>query len=83
MRQIIEQLPDLVVSNRFGSLESEGGGFAAELLELMSRGMPLLTVVAVPHVESWQRFSGGAEVLPAQPTAVAQWLGRALPRVHA
>lgn len=83
LRDAIEQSPDLVVSNRFGSLESEGGGFAAELLELMSRGVPLLTVVAVPYVESWQRFSGGAEVLAAQPAAVSQWLARVLPRVPA
>jgi len=76
LREAGDAAPDLVVSNRFGGLESEGAGFAAELLELMSRGIPLLTVVATPHLPAWQRFTGGAEVLP--PEALDAWLDRTL-----
>lgn len=79
LRDALAQSPDLVVCNRFGGLEIEGGGFSAELLELMSRGVPLLTVVATPYLEAWQRFTGGAEVLPAQPAAISQWLALVLP----
>jgi nucleoside-triphosphatase THEP1 len=78
LREAAEQSPDLVVSNRFGGLESEGAGFAAELLELMSRDIPLLTVVATPHRDAWQRFTGGAEVL--EPDALDAWLDRTLAR---
>ncbi len=78
LRQALEQAPDLVISNRFGGLEAEGGGFAAELLEVMSRGVPLLTVVATRHRAAWERFTGGAQVLPARDDAIEAWLQSAL-----
>jgi hypothetical protein len=69
---------DLVVCNRFGSLESQGGGFAAELLELMAAGIPLLTVVSDRHREAWRHFTGGARLLPADLAAVRAWIAATL-----
>lgn len=77
-RAALVENPDLVLSNRFGGLESEGGGFAAELLELMAQGVPVLTAVAERHLAAWHHFSGDAPVLPAQPEAWASWLDEAL-----
>lgn len=82
LREALDQSPDLVVCNRFGGLEAEGGGFAAELLALMAQGVPLLTSVAQRNREAWLRFSGGAPLLPADAAAVAAWVERAL-AVHA
>src|SRR5690606_20477910 len=74
-RTALAQNPDLVISNRFGNLEVEGGGFHAELLDVMSSGTPLLTVVATRHLDAWRRFSGGVGVaLPAREAAVMDWL---------
>lgn len=58
--------PDLIVVNRFGKLEAEGEGFADEMLEIMSTGMPMLTVVASRFLEPWRAFSGGlaTEIAP-------------------
>lgn len=78
LRRALDESADLVICNRFGGLEAEGGGFAAELLEVMSRGVPLLTGVAARHVEAWKRFSGGADTLPAREDAVTEWLERTL-----
>ncbi len=78
LRDALEQSPELVISNRFGGLEAEGGGFSAELLELMASGIPLLTATKTVHLPAWQRFSGGATVLPAQAAAVSAWLDRVL-----
>jgi len=78
LRRAADEAPDLVICNRFGGLEAEGGGFRAELLDILARGLPLLTTVASRHVEAWQRFTGGATVLPAQGQAVDAWL-EALP----
>lgn len=78
LRAALAQAPDLVISNRFGALEAEGGGFAAELLELMSGGVPVLTVVATRHAAAWSHFSGGAPLLPARIEAVDAWLAGAL-----
>ena len=78
LREALRSPPELVIVNRFGALEAEGGGFCAELLELMAGGVPLLTAVATRHLEAWQRFTGGATVLAAQPAAVREWLDHVL-----
>ncbi len=65
---------DLVVCNRFGELEAAGGGFAAELLELMAAGVPLLTVVSPRFQDDWRRYTGGASLLPADADAVRAWI---------
>lgn len=78
LRAALSAAPDLVICNRFGSLEAEGDGFAAELLELMAAGLPLLTAVHERFLPQWQRFSGGAAVLAASPDAVQAWLDAAL-----
>ncbi|MFO1307896.1 MAG: DUF2478 domain-containing protein [Burkholderiales bacterium] len=69
---------DLVVCNRFGELEAAGGGFSAELLELMAGGVPLLTVVAPRFRDAWTRFTGGATLLPVDAAAVHAWIDAAL-----
>lgn len=74
LHDALDQSPELVICNRFGALEAEGGGFVQELLALMAGGIPLLTVVASRYVDAWVRFSGGAPVLPARRDAVAAWL---------
>ncbi len=78
LRRALEESPDLVICNRFGGLEAEGGGFSAELLEVMSRGVPLLTSVTLRHLDAWQRFSGGTNLLPPREDAVLEWLDRTL-----
>lgn len=80
LRRAADEAPDLVIVNRFGGLEVEGGGFRAELLELMAREVPLLTSVGARHVPDWQRFSGGATVLQADAAVVDAWLRAVLPQ---
>jgi hypothetical protein len=74
LRDALDRSPDLVVCNRFGSLEATNGGFVAELLALLERGIPVLTVVAPAHVDAWERFVGEAPLLPIDPVAWAAWL---------
>jgi len=76
LREALRAAPELVIVNRFGSLEAEGGGFAAELLDLMAAGVPLLTAVATRYEDAWARFTGGAALLPARADAVQDWLDR-------
>lgn len=78
LRRAAMEAPDLVVSNRFGGLEAEGGGFCAELLEILAQDLPLLTTVAARHVADWQRFTGGTTLLPARAEAVTAWLATTL-----
>jgi len=78
LRSALDRNPDLVVCNRFGSLEAANGGFVAELLALLERGIPVMTVVAPAQFDAWQRFIGGAPLLPVDPDAWAAWLDAAL-----
>lgn len=74
LRDALHRAPDLVICNRFGSLEAENGGFVAELLALMAQGTPVLTVVSTRHLAAWQRFAGEVPLLPNEPAAWAAWL---------
>jgi len=78
LRDALVHAPDLVVCNRFGGLESEGEGFAAELLDIMASGIPLLTMVSPARLDAWLRFSGQARVLTATPADWQIWLDATL-----
>lgn len=74
LQQARDQNPDLIVVNRFGKLEAEGEGFADEMLEIMSQGLPMITVVSHQFLEAWQSFSGGlATELTPDLDALKQW----------
>lgn len=74
LRRITAGSADLVVINRFGKEEAEGRGFASEMLELMSNGIPVLTVVQDKHLDLWRHFTGGlACELPAERAALECW----------
>ena len=74
LRKALTEGADLVIVNRFGTLESEGGGLASDMLALMSERVPLLTVVPDPYLAAWRRFSGNAGVdLPCRLDAVQAW----------
>lgn len=82
-RDALERAPDLVVCNRFGALEAEGGGFAAELLALLERGIAVLTVVSPRHADAWQRFVGEATALDCDPATWEAWLDTVAPQRRA
>lgn len=75
------QNPDLLIVNRFGKLEAEGEGFADEMLEIMSEGTPMLTVVAERFLPQWREFTGGlaAEIAP-DAAALHHWYEQAVPK---
>jgi nucleoside-triphosphatase THEP1 len=83
LRDALLREPDLVICNRFGGLESEGKGFAAELLDIMASGIPLLTLVSPARLDAWLRFSGQASVLTAAPADWQSWLDATLGRRRA
>lgn len=77
LRAALDRRTDLAVANRFGALEASGGGLAAEMLALMSAGVPLLTVVNKIYLAKWRRFSGeyGVELQPSR-LALNAWFAR-------
>ena len=74
MRRIADQGADLVIFNRFGGLESKGGGFCAEMLTLMSLGIPVLAIVSANLLTEWRTFSGNYAVeLAPDITQLKRW----------
>lgn len=74
MRRIADEGAELAIFNRFSKLESSGAGFAAEMLQVMSSGIPVLTVTSPTHLESWRHFTGGiARELPPDTAALNDW----------
>jgi hypothetical protein len=71
----IEAEPDLLVLNRFGKTESEGGGFRDVIIAATLRGIPVLIGVREERVADWRRFHGGmGEELPPNQDAVLAWV---------
>ena len=80
LRRALSEKADLAVANRFGALEAEGKGFAAEMLALMAEGIPLITVVSEDYRRDWRSFTGNAGVeLPPLPLVLEDWFA-GLPR---
>jgi hypothetical protein len=69
-----ETAPDLLVANRFGRLESEGGGMLAEIGQAFADGLPVLICVPSRYIASWNAFADGLDVqLPPSAEAIARW----------
>ena len=70
----IEGRPQLVVANRFGRLESEGGGMIAEIGAAVSEGVPLIVCVPRRFLDAWNSFAGGLDAqLPPRREAIEAW----------
>lgn len=59
LRRIAEEGADLAVFNRFSGMEADGDGFAGEMLDIMSRGIPTIVIVREKWLPAWRRFTGG------------------------
>jgi nucleoside-triphosphatase THEP1 len=63
LRRAIAMGAELVVVSRFGKLEASGHGLAAEMLEVMVAGIPLLTVVDDRNMGAWNVLTGGSGLI--------------------
>jgi hypothetical protein len=50
--------PDLVILNKFGKTEAEGGGFRAVIADVIEAELPLLIAVPWRNIDSWRHFAG-------------------------
>ena len=79
----IETAPDLLVVNRFGKLECEGGGVLAELGEAAVRGLPVVVCVPARFLEASNAFARGLDTqLPPQLADLEAWWSQ-IARVNA
>lgn len=75
----LAEKPDLVVLNRFGKTEGEGGGLRGILEQVLAQNIPVLVPVNRKQLVFWQDFSGGlAQELPCNEEAIRGWLQETL-----
>ena len=74
LRRAIATGPDLLIVNRFGRLEAEGGGMLADIANAFEAGIALLVCLPVRYLGAWNAFAGGLDVqLPPNREAIEAW----------
>jgi hypothetical protein len=70
-----ESAPDLLVANRFGRLEAEGGGMLAEIGRAVAEGVPLIVCVPARYLAAWDAFACGldAKLTPTREAIECWW----------
>jgi nucleoside-triphosphatase THEP1 len=74
-REALAQRPDLLLINKFGKTEGEGGGFRPLIAEAIELGVPVLIAVPWRNIDSWRAFSGELSTEVAIDDLVASPLG--------
>jgi hypothetical protein len=65
---------DLVILNKFGKAEADGGGLRNTFVRAIEIEVPVLTAVRPPYTDAWTRFHGGLAVaLPPDVETVLAW----------
>jgi molybdate transport system ATP-binding protein len=79
LRRAVEQRYDLIVVNRFGYAESEGGGMRAEIADAVCSDAVVLIAVRESRLAGLEGFLGGAgSVLPLCSGSIADWVEQAV-----
>lgn len=77
LRQALDRPADLVVINKFGRMEADGGGLIGEIGATVAAGLPLLIGVPQRFVDAWDAFAGGMDVkLACTRPALEDWWAR-------
>ena len=78
LAQIDEKI-DLLVINRFGKGETEGGGLRAAIETAVLHDIPVLVGVRDTYMQDWVAFAGESfNALPPNTDSVLQWCREAL-----
>jgi nucleoside-triphosphatase THEP1 len=71
----LEHAPDLLVLNKFGKVECEGGGLRDLIASAIDRRIPVIIGVPRRNLEAWRSFAGDfADELCADEVSVQNWL---------
>ena len=58
LQAALRDAPDLVILNKFGKTESEGGGLRPAIASAIDAGAPLLVAVPYRNLDNWRAFVG-------------------------
>lgn len=72
---ILADGPRLLIVNKFGKIEADGGGMRGAIAEAVDLGIPVLVGVPARNLDRWRAFAGPLAVeLPVDDAAVVRWL---------
>jgi nucleoside-triphosphatase THEP1 len=84
LERTLNQDAELIILNRFGKAEAEGGGLRSAFVRAMEAGIPTLTAVRTPYVEAWSLFHGQlAAELAADLDAALAWCRESVRQLRA
>lgn len=70
-----EDEPRLLIVNKFGKIEADGGGLREAIADAVYLGIPVLVGVPMRNLDRWRAFAGAFSVeLPADAAAISRWL---------
>ena len=70
----LENDPDLLVLNKFGKVESDGGGMCGLMAKAIERGIPAVIGVPERNLEAWRNFAGEFSIELSDRSQIAEWL---------
>jgi hypothetical protein len=74
LEAILAQPADLLVMNRFGRAESEGGGLRQIYERAAMEALPVLTAIRSEYLNAWQSYHGGLGIeLPPDLSSIMDW----------
>ncbi len=77
----------LVLLNKFGKVEVDGGGMCDLIASALERGIPVLIGVPLRHLQAWRDFAGEFAIeLPDDLETINRWLAKVMApagRMHA
>lgn len=72
-----ETNPSLLVLNKFGKIEAEGGGMCGVMAKALERGIPVVIGVPARNLEAWRNFADEFAIeLPGDIDQIGRWLAR-------
>jgi len=75
LHSLHDEQPRLLVVNKFGKIEADGGGLRQAVAEAVELGIPVLVGVPARNLDRWRAFVGSLAVeLPADHGALSRWL---------
>ncbi len=84
LERSLDRDTELMLLNRFGVAEAEGGGLRSIFARAIEAGVPVLTAVRPPYTEAWAEFHGGLAIdLPPMFEPVLAWARESVRLVRA
>lgn len=78
-RALQQASPVLLIVNKFGKIESEGGGLREAIAAAVCAGIPVVVGVPMRNLDAWEAFAGAlADRLPANHEILVAWINARL-----